>query len=371
VASSPFTGSTATVGTGTLTIELGAWNSGQTAFTPNASKPAVQIPITGVGDGSLANIRDLINDSGSGVSATIITDANGARLVLRGPDGEENGFRVSAQDDDGDNTDAAGLSALAFDPAGGVTRMTRTQAASNAQATINGLAVSSATNTFANVADGLSVTVNKVSSAPVQVSVSRDKASMTTKMQAMVTAYNDLVGTIRVQTLYDEASKTGGPLQGDSAANGLLRQIRSLMGSGSTGSSVFGRLSDLGISSGTDGRLKIDDTKLQKALDRPDEVRKLMATTDAGDANRVGLAERMRLLASQVTDSGGVIDTRKTSINATIDRNKDRMTKLDDRVALVEQRLRAQYTALDQSMTRLNGLSGYVTQQLNALSGSN
>ena len=99
------------------------------------------------------------------MNASIVTDASGARLVLRGPNGETNAFKISVAE----SGTAPGLSALAYTAetgaAGAASAMTRTQSAQNAKATINGLDVSSESNTLNNVIDGVTLKLNNDHSA--------------------------------------------------------------------------------------------------------------------------------------------------------------------------------------------------------------
>ena len=162
------------VGEGTLHIELGTWGAGQASFTPKAGATAVDIAV-GPPAESLAQLRDKINASNSGVVASVLTDASGARLVLRSTaTGETNGFRVGVTDNDGNNVDGIGLSALAFDPSAGILTMAQALAAANASASLNGLPISSESNTLSNVLDGITLTLGKVTTAPVQVEAKRD-----------------------------------------------------------------------------------------------------------------------------------------------------------------------------------------------------
>ena len=132
-----FTASTDTVGTGSITLRLGTWNAGLTSFTPQTGSSDVVIPIDSTKN-TLAGIRDAINAANAGVTASIVTDSSGARLALASTaTGAANGFRVTVSDDDGNNTDASGLSRLAYDPANSAAQMTRAQAAADTSATIN------------------------------------------------------------------------------------------------------------------------------------------------------------------------------------------------------------------------------------------
>src|SRR5690606_35430244 len=104
-------GEGASVGTGTLTIEIGAWSGN--SFTAGEAS-AINIEI-GPGEDSLSAIAAKINAAGAGVSASVLRDASGERLLVQSSTtGEANGFRITTIDEDGNHTDAAGLSALAF-----------------------------------------------------------------------------------------------------------------------------------------------------------------------------------------------------------------------------------------------------------------
>ncbi len=361
----------ALVGEGTLRIELGTWGAGQTSFTPKAGATAVDISV-GPPAESLAQLRDKINASNSGVVASVLTDASGARLVLRSAaTGETNGFRIGVTDNDGNNFDGVGLSALAFDPSAGILTMAQALAAANASASLNGLPISSDSNTLANVLDGMTMTLSKVTAAPVQVEAKSDTASIRKALDSFVSAYNDLNKLVAEQTKYDAASKTAGVLQGDSAAVSIRSQMRSLLGSSSAASAMFTRLSEVGFDVQTDGSIKLDETKLSNGLANLGEMSKLFSNSDLLTPANNGIATQLRAMADRVLGIEGSINTRTDGLRKRIDLNQDRQALLEDRIAMMEKRLRAQYTALDKQMASLNSLSNYVTQQLSAMSNSN
>lgn len=370
-ATSTFANADAMMGEGTLRIELGAWGAGQTSFTPKAGATAIDITI-GAPGASLAEVRDQINAAGAGVTASVLSDANGARLVLRSTaTGASNGFRVGVTDTDGNNTDGAGLSALAFDPSAGVTTMAQALAAANASATLNNLPISSESNTLANVLDGMTLTLNKVTTAPVQVTAAQDNTSMRKALDTFVTAYNDLNKLLADQTKYDAGTKAAGGLQGDSAAVGIRAQMRAMVGSTGGVSTMFTRLSDIGFDVKLDGSLTLSDTKINNALANLAETKKLFANTDLLVPGNNGIANQMRALADRLIGVDGTVSTRSEGLRKRIDLNQDRQDLLSDRIAAVEKRLRAQYTALDKTMGQLTGLSSYITQQFTTNNNSN
>lgn len=366
VSSHAFASSATTLGEGTLTIELGSWDGepAPTGFTAKDGASPVTVTI-GPGDTSLASIRDKINAAGAGVTATIVNDASGARLALRSSaTGEENAFRISASDSSTD-----GLGALAYDATDAATQMTRNQTAADASATINGIVVNSASNKLEGVADGLTLTLLKTTSSAVDVGVTADDTAVKTAMTTFTKAFNDLAGYIRDQTKYDAASKTGGTLQGDRTVGSLQAQLRGVINAATGASSVFTRLSDIGISMKSDGTLDTNSTKLDAALANRAEMRKALAT-DGADSSVSGFMDRFRDLGNVLLGTDGAITTRNSSLQTMITRNQSSQDAMQLRLDQTEKRLNAQYQALDTQMAKLSSTSSYLTQQLASIAAS-
>lgn len=363
VVGSPVAAATSAIGSGSLTIELGAWDAGHTAFSPRDPVAAVTVTIAPGAD-TLAAVRDAINAAGAGVTASIVNDVSGARLAIRATDsGAANGFRITVADDDGGSADATGLSRLAYDPAGAGAVMTLAQAGANAQATINGIPVTSASNTLTDVLDGLTLQLSRVTTDPVTLSVQTDTEAIRKSVTGFVEAYNALVSLVRTETAYNGSAAASGTLQGDSTAVGLLDGLRRLVG-GSTGATAsFTRMADIGLVPQRDGTLKVDDTKLTAALARLPELQAFFARDDIVDSND-GFGTLLRNLADTTLGSDGALTTRQQGLRDRIERNEDRQQQLEDRLVLTEKRLRAQYTRLDQAMGSLNALQAYVQQQV-------
>ena len=365
LASKVYASAATTPGAGTLHIELGAWGTGtpNPTFTPKSGATAVDITVEATD--TLAQVRDKINAANAGVTAMVLTDASGSRLMLRSAaTGAVNAFRTTVVDADGNNTNATGLSALAYNLSAGVARMTRTETAANAAATLNGLAITSPSNTLADVVDGVTLTLGKVTTSVVDIKVVQDNESLKKAVQAFADAYNALNTLIAGEVKYDAASKTGGPLQGDSTAVGLQRQMRTLMGSSSGASSVFTRLSDVGLEMQRDGSLSVTAGKLDTALANLPELKKLFANSDTLVPGNDGIARQFRAMGDSLLSVDGAISTRTDGLRKRIELNQDAQDRLDLRVAQTEKRLRAQYTALDATLGRMSGLSQYVTQQM-------
>lgn len=359
--------SSATLGSGTVTIDIGKWNSTTSAFD-TTSTASVNVLATD----SLEKIRDKINDAGAGVTASIVKDASGARLVMTSTKtGEASGFRVTTTDTgDGNDTDNAGLSALAYNPDPAVTNAgtTRTQQAKDAAASINGIEVKSATNQFSDVLTGISFTVGKVTTngtvdTPASVVVKQDNDAISKAITDFATSYSSLVTMLRTNTKYDESTKTAGTLQGDGTAVGILNQLRATTGSTSGNSTVFNTLSSIGVEVQAGGTLTVNSTKLTNALGKLSEVKKLFANAST-TSSQDGIATKLRTLGDNLLGFEGAITTRTAGLKKAVDSNQKRQDELDARATLFEKRLRAQYTSLDQTMSNLSGQSSYVTQMI-------
>jgi len=365
-----FGASTETVGAGTLRITLGSWNADQTGFDPKSGAAAVNVDIK-AGD-SLASVRDKINSAGAGVTATLVSDASGVRLAIRSNEtGVENGFRIEATDSDGSHTDASGLSRLAFDPPSGATGMQIKQEAVNAKATVNGIQVESASNELKGVVDGLTLRLRKESATPVDVAVTNDDESVKSAVKSFAEAYNSLAKYISDQTKYDAGTKVAGTLQGDSAVSSLRSQLRAVLGTISGASAAFPRLSDIGLQVTRDGTLTVDDAKLSAALTNRPELKKAFTNSDTAHPENNGFGRRYAELASRALGVQGAISTRQEGLRKLISKNTDDQDKVNDRADRFQQRIVAQYTAMDANLSKLNALSSYVTQQLAALTASN
>ncbi|MBV8034378.1 flagellar filament capping protein FliD [Roseateles sp.] len=357
----------ATVGQGTLTIQLGTWatdaNNNPTGFTAKSGSSAVDVTID-AGD-KLTDIRDKINAANAGVTASIIQDASGARLTITSKNsGESNGFRIQAAPGP---DDTGGLAQLAYDPIGQSSGMTLALRAVNARALVNGLPVSSETNALNNTIDGLNILLLKVT-PPVTLSIASDTDAIRKAITDFTAAYNAINAMLRTQTKYDDSTKTAGPLQGDSTAISLVSQLRSIVGGNTTLAGTLTRMADLGLDPGKDGSLGAGGTKLDNALNsKMSDLKTFFMGVDKNDSANNGFATKLRSFVDTVLGSDGSLSSRSKGIQSQIDRNNKRINELSDRNDSMEKRLRAQYSALDSTMSKYNGLSTYLSQQLSML----
>ncbi len=270
-----------TIGTGTLTIQFGTYSGG--SFTLNPDKAAQTITVD-ASKSSLAGVRDAINSANAGVSASIINDGTGNRLVITAKDsGVANALKITVSDNDLTHTDNAGLSQLAYDAAtGGVMNLTQTVAAQNATLVIDGITISKPSNVISDAIEGVTLNLLKVNTpGATTLSVSRDTAGVQASVQSFVKAYNDLNKTITDLSKYDAATKKSSTLTGDAALRSIQAQLRGVFNTRlPIADGGLSTLADVGITFQKDGTLKLDSGKLGAALNDPTKnVASLFAVT--------------------------------------------------------------------------------------------
>ncbi|HQU97302.1 MAG TPA: flagellar filament capping protein FliD [Nitrosomonas sp.] len=258
------------VGSGTLTIQFGTYSGG--SFTLNSDKAAQSITIA-LGNSSLAGIRDAINQADAGVTASIVNDGSGNRLVIASKDtGLSNALKITAIDNDGNNNDNAGLSQLVYDAStGGTSNLSETVTASNANFIIDGIAISKSSNKVTDALEGVTIDLLKASpGTTTTLNLARDTAGIQGAVNSFVKAFNDLNKTIVDLSKYDAATKQASILTGDSTVRSLQTSLRNEISNPlTTAGGGLSLLSDIGISFQADGTLKLDQTKLTKVLVDP------------------------------------------------------------------------------------------------------
>lgn len=354
-------------GAGTLTIQLGTWSAGGGAFAPGTAS-SVDVAVSATD--TISDMASKINAANTGVVATVFNDGSNERLLLQSKaTGAAAGFRVQSED--------AALSGLVFDPqnkpgVGMAATGIPVQYAQQAMARINGLAVTSSTNTLTDNIPGVTIelltttttgfgTVGEVKS-PANMVISEDVTPAVKNVNDFVTAYNALNKSLVELTKYDATTKTAGLFQGDSTVLGLQNVLRSILGSSSLGASLQ-RLSDVGIERQLDGSLEINTNKLSDAANNGTDLQQLF-TKNNSDPLTDGFALKFKSLGQGIAASTGTLSNKAAALRKLLDNNADAQTKLNDRASLFETRLRARYSALDAQMASLNALNAYVTQQV-------
>lgn len=348
--------STAAIGSGattTLTFTFGTISNGSLSngiysnanFTANAAKTPVSVTI-GNTNNTLSGIRDAINAANIGVTATIVNDGSGSpyRLVLTSNDtGAANSMKITV------SGDAAIGSLLAYDPTA-TQNLSQTLAAQNAQLSVDGVNVTSASNSVSGAIQG--VTLNllaQTTSGPVTVTVQRDTSSITSALNSLVQAYNGANHSIA------SATAKGATLQGDWGVLSLELRVRSILGDSQNPGGTYTTLSQLGISFQDDGSLALDSSKLSAALAaNPSDVTALV--TAVGNV--------LNTATTGMLGTSGPIASETDGINRSIADIDSRRTAMQQQLAMIQTQYQQQFSALDTLISSMNQTSTFLTQQL-------
>ena len=321
-------------------INAAIFDSGSFSITQDGD--TTNVNLTGVD--SLAELRDAINAQQTGVKASIINDGSGAtpfRLILTSvTPGLANAFTVSDTTKLGAGAAGAVLN-LSTDATNGVARDT--------EFTYNGIAVKSSSTTVNEAIPGLTLSVLKTGST--SVTVTDDNSSLKTKVKAAVSAFNSFNDFFGAQTKLDTTGSGRPPLASDPLLRSANRQLRAFFLSSHANSGSLDELLDFGITLDQQGKLQIDDAKLDTVLS---SKRADVAAFFSGDS---GFAKKITDAIDGYTKAGGAIDSVEDRIKRNIEKYTSKIQDLEFRLSNREQQLTAEFAAADRAISQLNSQS--------------
>jgi flagellar hook-associated protein 2 len=291
----------------------------------------------------------------------VVTGTTEARLTLTvRATGAANAMTITQSG--GDN----GLATLVYPPSGA--GLTQVQAALDAQALIDGIAVTSTTNTISGAIAGVDVTLAAANDdgKTTQLTIAYDRAAARKTIDELVKSYNAVVDAIKNVSGYNIEKKEGGPLFGDAGLRNIVHQLRRELTSNVGGlNGPFDMLGEVGIAADLNGKLSVNGATLDAAFaSNFDAIGELFA------ADEVGVAVKLDKLLAPYLDSEGIFDSRAASLKSTIDGINDRRQELNTRLATLQARYTKQFNALDSLLSQMQGTSNFLSQQLSQLPGS-
>ncbi|MEE9692346.1 lateral flagellar capping protein LafB [Aeromonas hydrophila] len=291
-----------------------------------------------------STVKDLvskINDAkdNPGVKATLVRTDGKVNMVLSSKDsGLENAISVNYS---GDATNSLGAAI------NGKTDITKAQDARLRMGGDNPLTITSASNKIENVVDGLTLQLTKAQKsgdAPLLVNIEQDKEAVTGSLKKFVESYNELVDELAKMTSSDP--KAPGALSSDSGVRSLKSVLSNSVRDLPNGLS----LSSLGIKTDKAGKLSFSETDFNKALDKDPE---LLGKALLGDD---GLLKRMSDSLDPYTKRDGALKGRKTGLEASEKRIKERMDALDRRMDSAYKRYLNQFSTMNQMLQTMGAL---------------
>ena len=327
LSSPPIAAPTGAVGSGSLTLRFGTIAG--TTFSEDPAHAAVTITVPS--GASLADVAGAINASGAGVSAYVLTGSDGAHLMLKGPSGENNAFVLEATETPGEE----GLAALAWTPAAAPAR--RLANAASAAFTLDGLAMTSASNTISDIVPGLNLSLTGTNAgAPTTIRFGDPGSAVTAFMNDLTSALNELAGELGKDT-----NPQGGDLARDPGTRALRRALAQLAGSVVMPGAAPGAprtLADLGLATNRDGTYRLDTARLAATIKSSPAGLSAMMTN--GIHGVYATIDKLSRSANAISDPGtlGGSLTRLTA-------QKLKLASEKTGLADAQEKLRAQFVA--------------------------
>lgn len=285
---------TTPVGTGTLTFRWGTTNydadtDTYDSFALNPDSNITTLEIDG-SNNTLEGIMNAINEADFGVTASIVNDGSGYRLLMTSEKtGGKNSLEISATDGDGNDIDvgaAAGLSNFAFNAS--ATNMTQTNAAANAVFKVNGLTVQSQDNTTSTAIPGVTLTLKDTTTSALTLKVEADTSAAVSAFNSFIAGYNNFRTTVNTLTNYNAATKSAGALLGDFTVRSIVTQVEGILRNDVAGTNGdYTSMAAIGLKTNSNGTYTLDTAKFKEILtEQPETVSKLFAAlgvpTDSG-----------------------------------------------------------------------------------------
>lgn len=303
------------------------------------------------GNTTLQGLADAINATANiPVTASVVQKSPGTyELVLTGNNtGTANAFSIT-------NNLTGGA---------GITFGANAQNATDASATVNGLTITSSSNTIESAVPGGTLTLEEADpSSTVTLTVTQDTSAGKTLVQNFVTAYNDLESFIQ--------SQQQAYLKGDStsiANDGLLRSLsinlRGLLGGSGGTDATYQYLAEVGIGFDSSGNLTFDSGTFDTAAAGTliNDVQALFSGTDGTN----GLFSSVDDLLNGYVGSGGLVATQQTQITDQVAQIGQQIANMQNQLDLQRQSLTQEYAATDTTISALNNqassLSGLGSQ---------
>jgi flagellar hook-associated protein 2 len=258
--------STASAGTHTLTVQTLATTSQQHSsavaagatlsgtFTLQVGTGAAQSITLNASNNTVTGLATAINNLNAGVNATVISDSTGSHLSLTSANsGAANEITANA----GGLTDSNGKTLS----------MTETQAGADAAYTLDGIPLTSSSNTVSNALTGVTFQLLGTSSSNVTMQISDDTSGISSALSTFVSAYNTLASALAAQEGKD-SSGNAEPLFGDQTLSLIQSQLSTALAFATSNSGTSSNLAQVGITANTTGQLSLDTNALSTALSK-------------------------------------------------------------------------------------------------------
>ncbi|MDB9999593.1 flagellar filament capping protein FliD [Porticoccaceae bacterium] len=347
--SDEYTATTTTLNSSAFDISIAVGSSTTTTTAVTVSTPTP------------AGVVSAINAASTGVTASLVDTGIGGtnyRIILTGPTGSEGAFTMTSTPD------------LGFGDSGNTL-----QAAQDSIINFDGLTVTRSSNEISDVIAGATISLTETTSTAVRLNIVSDRTTLKTNLENVVTAYNDLNTLFTELTAEGSEAELGGALADDTSLVRYLKsQIRSaLFADSSTTSGSVSALRDLGVSIDKTGNLTLNETTYDAVVASSYDDVVMMLSANTSDQNLFGteskgLSQDIATILEDFSDSTGVLTTRTSNAEGSLQDYKDELVKLEARMEGVYQRYLTQFSAMESLIASMDTTKDYLEGQLESLS---
>ena len=347
--SDEYTATTTTLNSSAFDISIAVGSSTITTTAVTVSTPTP------------AGVVSAINAASTGVTASLVDTGIGGtnyRIILTGPTGSEGAFTMTSTPD------------LGFGDSGNTL-----QAAQDSIINFDGLTVTRSSNEISDVIAGATISLTETTSTAVRLNIVSDRTTLKTNLENVVTAYNDLNTLFTELTAEGSEAELGGALADDTSLVRYLKsQIRSaLFADSSTTSGSVSALRDLGVSIDKTGNLTLNETTYDAVVASSYDDVVMMLSANTSDQNLFGteskgLSQDIATILEDFSDSTGVLTTRTSNAEGSLQDYKDELVKLEARMEGVYQRYLTQFSAMESLIASMDTTKDYLEGQLESLS---
>ncbi len=322
------TTTTSTITAGTFQVQVGS-NAAATVTVNSTNNTLSQLAAT-------------INNQNIGVSASVIQDSNGYRLALVS----------TASGAPGDITVSGNTTGLSF---------TKAITGTNASLVVDGIPISSASNTVSNVISGVTLSLGSPSPAtPVTVNVNPDTTQATSAINNLVSAYNTVLTEINSQFNVASDGSGGGPLETDNSLRDVQAQLLGALSYSVPGNSGIVNLASIGVNFNNDGTLSVDSSALNSALSS-----NFSAVQNLLQNSTNGFSQNLSTVLSNINSPGtGILSLDLQSVTSTSQGITSQVADLQAALAVQQTNLTSVYSQVNATLQELPMLENQISQQL-------
>jgi flagellar hook-associated protein 2 len=294
---------------------------------------------------TLTGLAASINSQNAGVTANVIQDSNGYRLALVS----------NTAGAPGDITISGNTTGLTFNKA-----VTGT----NASLVVDGIPISSASNTVSNVINGVTLSLGSPSpNTPVTLNVSPDTTQVTSAINTFVSAYNTVIGDINSQFNVASDGSGGGPLEADNTLRDVQSQLLGAISFSTSGNSGIVNLASIGVNLNNDGTLSVDNSALSNALSG-----NFSAVQNFLQNPTTGFTQNFSNIISNVNSPAtGLLSIDAQSISNTSSGLTSQIADLQASLTVQQQNLTNVYSQVNATLQELPVLESQISQQLSGI----